>query len=55
VAAIVGGAIIPELQGILADKIGIHHAFFIPILCYFYIMFFAFIGSQKKRPVSLAA
>jgi MFS transporter, FHS family, L-fucose permease len=55
VAAIVGGAIIPELQGILADKIGIHHAFFIPILCYFYIVFFAFVGSQKKRPVVQAA
>jgi len=25
----VGGAILPELQGILADHIGIHHAFFI--------------------------
>ena len=27
VTAIVGGAIIPELQGLLADRIGIHHAF----------------------------
>jgi len=55
VAAIVGGAIIPELQGILADKIGIHHALFIPILCYFYIVFFAFVGSQRKRVVAQAA
>jgi len=48
VAAIVGGAIIPELQGLLADRIGIHHAFFLPILCYFYIAFYAFVGSRKK-------
>ncbi len=48
VAAIVGGAIIPELQGMLADRIGIHHAFFLPILCYFYIAFYAFVGSQKR-------
>jgi MFS transporter, FHS family, L-fucose permease len=48
VAAIVGGAIIPELQGVLADHIGIHHAFFLPILCYFYIAFYAFIGSHKR-------
>ena len=34
VAAIVGGAIIPEMQGMIADRIGIHHAFFLPILCY---------------------
>lgn len=48
VAAIVGGAIIPLLQGVLADRIGIHHAFFLPILCYFYIAFYGFIGSQRR-------
>jgi FHS family L-fucose permease-like MFS transporter len=51
VAAIVGGAIIPELQGLIADRIGIHHAFFLPILCYFYITFYAFIGSRRKIAV----
>ncbi len=55
VAAIVGGAIIPEIQGIIADRIGIHHAFFLPILCYMYIAYFAFVGSQKKQPVRAAA
>jgi len=50
VASIVGGAIIPELQGMIADRIGIHHAFFLPILCYAYIAFYAFVGSQKKTP-----
>jgi FHS family L-fucose permease-like MFS transporter len=50
VAAIVGGAIIPEFQGLLADRIGIHHAFFLPILCYLYIMFYAFVGSRRKTP-----
>ncbi|HEX3319901.1 MAG TPA: hypothetical protein VHR84_04325 [Terriglobales bacterium] len=39
VAAIVGGAIIPELQGILADRIGIHHAFILPVICYCYIVY----------------
>ncbi len=48
VAAIVGGAIIPEVQGLLADRIGIHHAFFIPVLCYLYIMFYGFVGSRRK-------
>ena len=52
VAAIVGGAIIPELQGMIADRIGIHHAFFLPILCYAYIAFYAFVGSQKKTPTA---
>ena len=41
IAAIVGGAIVPELQGLLADRIGIHHAFILPVLCYIYIVYFA--------------
>ena len=54
VCAIVGGAIIPELQGILADHIGLHHAFFIPVICYLYIMSFAFWGSRRTGPESEA-
>ncbi len=46
VTAIVGGAIIPELQGILADRIGIHHAFILPILCYLYIAYYGLKGSK---------
>ncbi len=51
VMAIVGGAIIPELQGAIADRIGIHHAFVLPVLCYLYIAFYGFKGS---RPVEAA-
>jgi len=40
IMAIVGGALIPEIQGLLADRIGIHHAFIIPVLCYAYIAYF---------------
>jgi MFS transporter, FHS family, L-fucose permease len=46
VAAIVGGAIIPLAQGAIADRIGIHHAFFLPVICYLYIAFFGFRGSK---------
>lgn len=49
VAAIVGGALIPKLQGIVADRIGIHHAFFLPAICYLYIAYFAFIGSRDSK------
>lgn len=41
IAAIVGGAVIPELQGVLADRVGVQYAFVIPILCYLYIAYFA--------------
>ncbi|WP_020481520.1 L-fucose:H+ symporter permease [Methylomonas sp. MK1] len=41
-AAIVGGAILPLLQGAFADHIGIQHAFFIPLTCYLYIAFYGY-------------
>ena len=40
-SAIVGGAIIPLLQGVIADHLGIHHAFFLPVICYLYIVYYA--------------
>jgi FHS family L-fucose permease-like MFS transporter len=46
IAAIVGGAIIPVLQGRIADTIGIHHAFILPVLCYIYLAYYGFIGSK---------
>jgi FHS family L-fucose permease-like MFS transporter len=42
--AIVGGALIPVAQGFLADNIGIHHAFILPVLCYAYIAYYGFKG-----------
>lgn len=47
--AIVGGAIIPLLQGLIADKIGIHHAFILPVVCYLYIALFAMRGTPHRR------
>ena len=38
---IVGGAIISQLQGILADQIGIQLAFVLPLFCYIYIATYA--------------
>ncbi len=49
VAAIVGGAIIPVAEGLLADKIGIHHAFILPVLCYLYIAYYGFRGSKQLK------
>lgn len=45
-AAIVGGALVPLLQGVFADWLGIQNAFFIPILCYLYIAFYGLRGSR---------
>lgn len=48
IAAIVGGAIIPLAEGALADRIGLHLAFILPVLCYLYIVFYGFAGSKVK-------
>jgi MFS transporter, FHS family, L-fucose permease len=48
VMAIVGGAIIPVAEGALADRIGIHHAFILPALCYIYIAYYGYKGSVQK-------
>jgi len=45
--AIVGGAVIPLGQGFLADNIGIHHAFILPVLCY---LFIAYYGAKGHIP-----
>jgi len=46
IMAIVGGAILPVIQGTMADRIGIHHAFILPAICYLYIVYYAFKGSK---------
>jgi MFS transporter, FHS family, L-fucose permease len=49
VMAIVGGALIPVLQGVLADHIGLQHAFFLPLICYAYIVFYGVSGSKVRN------
>ncbi|WOH37263.1 sugar MFS transporter [Thalassotalea fonticola] len=46
--AIVGGAIIPLVQGALADSIGVQNSFFLPILCYGFIAYYGLVGSKPK-------
>ncbi|HCM48357.1 MAG TPA: glucose/galactose MFS transporter [Colwellia sp.] len=47
--AIVGGAILPLIQGVLADSIGLQNSFFLPIICYIFIAYYGLSGS---KPVS---
>ncbi|WP_047455634.1 sugar MFS transporter [Rhizobium rhizogenes] len=46
--AIVGGAVLPMIQGGLADTIGIHLAFLMPIICYVYIAFYGLNGHKPS-------
>jgi MFS transporter, FHS family, L-fucose permease len=50
VMMVVGGAVIPELQGLLADIFGYQHSFIIVLLCYAYIAYFAVSGYRIRQP-----
>ena len=52
VMAIVGGAVVPLAQGFLADRIGIQHAFVLPMACYGYIAWYALRGSRASDPAA---
>jgi FHS family L-fucose permease-like MFS transporter len=53
VMMILGGGIIPPLQGKLADIIGIHTSYFIPVLCFAFIAFYGWkvIEILKKQGI----
>jgi FHS family L-fucose permease-like MFS transporter len=46
-AAAVGAAVIPVVQGAMADNIGVHHSFIVPALCYAYV---ALYGLEWCKP-----
>jgi FHS family L-fucose permease-like MFS transporter len=46
--AIVGGAILPVIQGVIADRVGIHHAFILPVISYLYILYYGLSGSKPN-------
>lgn len=57
VMMILGGGIIPPLQGKISDIIGIHESYFIPVLCFAYIAFYGFAvkGILKKQNIDVDA
>jgi FHS family L-fucose permease-like MFS transporter len=50
---ILGGGIIPPIQGKLSDIVGIHSSFFVPVICFAYLAFFAVVvkGILKRQGV----
>jgi FHS family L-fucose permease-like MFS transporter len=46
--AIVGGALLPELDSAIADEVGLRMGFILPALCYLYIVFYGLKGSEQR-------
>jgi FHS family L-fucose permease-like MFS transporter len=53
--AIVGGAIVPFIQGALADSIGLQLSFLLPAACYVFILYFGlkYANMYKDEPAPL--
>ncbi|MBL7696175.1 MAG: MFS transporter [Ferruginibacter sp.] len=54
---ILGGGIIPPIQGKIADVIGIHQSYWVAVVCFAYLAFFAFAvkGILKKQGIDYDA
>lgn len=52
--AIVGGAILPPVMGLVADGAGLSIAFAVPLFGYACVLLFALFGPKRDRPVAAA-
>ncbi|MBD1422344.1 sugar MFS transporter [Sphingobacterium chuzhouense] len=52
VMGILGGALVPIMQGLLADVVGLRQSFWIPGLCYVYVAVYGSMFIGKKKIVS---
>ena len=52
--AIVGGAVIPPLTGMVADRVGLSLSFFVPIACYALIAVFGLFAHSRARSTGAA-
>ncbi|MEQ9290541.1 MAG: sugar MFS transporter [Cyclobacteriaceae bacterium] len=48
IMAILGAAVVPLFQGLVADYSGIHLSFIVPLLCYLYVLYYGFYGYKVK-------
>lgn len=49
VMAILGGAVLPPLQGAVADKLGIQASFLVPMAAFAYVGFYGLYGFRAGR------
>jgi FHS family L-fucose permease-like MFS transporter len=49
VMAVLGGAVLPPLQGALADRFGIQFSFVVPMVAFAYVAFYGIYGYRAGR------
>jgi MFS transporter, FHS family, L-fucose permease len=50
IMAIVGGAIVPPVMGLISDTIGIQQSFFVPFICFLFVVYYGMKG-HEHRPI----
>jgi FHS family L-fucose permease-like MFS transporter len=50
IMAIVGGAILPPVMGLMAESIGIQQSFILPALCFLFVVYYGWTGYKVKAP-----
>ena len=48
VTMIIGGALLPSFQGLVADSVGIQLSYFVPLVCYGYLAWYGFRGHRYR-------
>lgn len=49
VMAILGGALLPPLQGLLADRVNVQFSFVVPAVAFLYVFFYGMLGYRLRR------
>ena len=52
VMAIIGGAIVPAVMGLISDASNIQRAFIVPLLCHVYVLYFALSGYKPATRIA---
>ena len=52
IMAILGAALIPPIQGIVADNFGVQNSFVVILACHLFVCWYGFKGSNKLKPVN---
>jgi len=55
VMAIIGAAVVPPVMGKISDLSNIQRAFWVPLLCYAYVLYFAVVGYRPKPALTAEA
>jgi FHS family L-fucose permease-like MFS transporter len=53
VMMILGGALLPPLQGLCADHFGVQIAFLVPVFSYVYLFFYGIRGHKPKANTAI--